>query len=806
MFTFIDFLQPKQSWEFAFLFFLAAALFIYGCYRAAKVINAQSRRRVDTPPPTAPPMETPTVSRPVRDTVSSAYLPRPVMDAPLPSADLRTLTSSLESELKQALQKVSSSFEPPPRLTLPQSDIQPHTPDLREMIFVPAGEFWMGSDDKDDNERPMHKSLVEDFYIDPVPVTNRQFMQFVTETGYVTEAEELGRGWIWVNEWREVEKASWRCPQGPGSSVDDRLDHPVVLISWNDAQAYCQWAGKRLPTEAEWEKAARGTDGRRWPWGNEWDKSRLNSGEAGPGTTTPVTAYKDGKSVYGCKDMAGNVWEWVQDCYKPYPGNNSKDEDFGDKYRVLRGGSWDSFGHNARCANRTRNLPRACVNVNGFRTACSAPSKQPSTAPSTMHDTAIPPSRISFEPAPLTLGSRFERAQQLFVHRTDEGVAPGRTLLEMGLAGIQVVLHRQPFLFKNGRTAHNLFELAEVCKREPELGRLHLRAGEFTTYLKSLGWVDYYSAERIARAYPGRDLPYFLALVMEYGRMMRLGLPFLPPSDEVLEQLTGQYGLTQFSLQRADVLINPKDNSEMIVIPGGDFLMGSSDAHVQEALQLARERHAGAIEAWFLDEAPMHTVHLEAYAIDKYPVTNAQFEAFVKATKYEAQGDWRSAYTEGKENHPVVLVTWYDACAYAKWAGKRLPTEAEWEKAARGTDGRKYPWGNKWDPIRLNCHESGYRTTTPVGQFPEGASPYGVMDMLGNVWEWTQDNYNPYPDSEFWTDKFGSRYKVFRGGSWNNYHFNNRCANRHREISHCSRSSHGFRCARSLTPDQKFNA
>ncbi|MHB2017005.1 MAG: formylglycine-generating enzyme family protein [Candidatus Xenobia bacterium] len=640
---------------------------------------------------------------------------------------------------------------------------------------------------------------VEDFYIDPNPVTNREFLQFVEETGYLTEAEELGKGWIWVNEWREVEGANWRYPTGPTSTIDDRLEHPVVLVSWNDAQAYCQWAGKRLPSEAEWEKSARGADARRWPWGNDWDKNRLNSGEAGPGTTTKVGAYQEGRSPFGCFDMAGNVWEWVNDCYKPYPGNQAKDEDFGEKYRVLRGGSWDSFGHNARCANRTRNLPRACVNVNGFRCAVSAPERQP-VDPTRVHETQVPAPRVVFDAMPETVGARFSRVQQLFNHGLREDVVPAHRIVEMGYQDITRVLNGMPFLFRSGRVAHSFAELVDLCKLDPETARVHLRNGDFTAWLKSLGWVDYSVAERIARAYPGRDLAYFLALALEYGRKMRGGFSFLPPSEEVLEQLVTQYSLTSFSIKRADVIAHAKDGSEMIVIPAGEFLMGSSESQVDEALTLARERHPGAVKGWFMDESPMHVRHLEAYAIDKYPVTNAQFAAFVKATGYEAQGDWRSQFTPGKENHPVVLVTWYDASAYAKWAGKRLPTEAEWEKAARGTDGRRYPWGNKWDPTRLNCQESGFKTTTPVGQFSEGASPYGVMDMLGNVWEWTSDNYQAYPESDFWTDKFGTRYKVFRGGSWNNYHFNNRCANRHREVSHCSRTSHGFRCARSLTP------
>lgn len=156
-----------------------------------------------------------------------------------------------------------------------------------------------------------------------------------------------------------------------------------------------------------------------------------------------------------------------------------------------------------------------------------------------------------------------------------------------------------------------------------------------------------------------------------------------------------------------------KDKKEMIMIPAGDFLMG-----------LNRQ-----------------TVHLPAYFIDRYPVTNAEYEVFVQATRHDFPSHWRKGKPPpGKENHPVVQVTWFDAEAYARWAGKRLPSAAEWEKAARGTDGRAYPWGEAFDPSRLNCGVGGPFTTTPIGQYsPQGDSPYGVSDMGGNVYEWTND-------------------------------------------------------------------
>ena len=133
-------------------------------------------------------------------------------------------------------------------------------------------------------------------------------------------------------------------------------------------------------------------------------------------------------------------------------------------------------------------------------------------------------------------------------------------------------------------------------------------------------------------------------------------------------------------------------------------------------------------------------MYLDAYAIDRYPVTNAQYKKFIDEKGYTPPPGWHGdQYPSGKANHPVLYVTWHDAQAYAEWAGKRLPTEAEWEKAARGTDGRLWPWGNDWREGHCNCAENKTDDTTPVGIFPAGRSPYGVDDMAANVWEWCAD-------------------------------------------------------------------
>ena len=205
----------------------------------------------------------------------------------------------------------------------------------------------------------------------------------------------------------------------------------------------------------------------------------------------------------------------------------------------------------------------------------------------------------------------------------------------------------------------------------------------------------------------------------------------------------------------------------------------------------------------------MHEVYVSAYYIDKYEVTNRQFMAFAEATGYRTDAErkpeantWRTAYTPGKEEHPVVWMSWNDANAYCEWAGKRLPTEAEWEKAARGDDARIWPWGSGWDLARLNVNEAMQGATTKVGSFPDGASPYGVMDMAGNVWEWVNDwhgyaYYQNGPDRG--QDPQGPESgedRVLRGGAFNNGLHDVRCANRHKGGVTGYAPDHGFRCAK----------
>lgn len=271
------------------------------------------------------------------------------------------------------------------------------------MVLIPAGTFRMGSDDGLAHERPVHTVRLEAFYLDAHEVTNAEFQTFVDATGYVTEAEQWGWSIAFLPEriggvrapgaewWLKVDGADWRRPNGPGSSIAGKEHHPVVQVSWTDAQAYCEWAGKRLPTEAEWEYAARGgTEGAPFVWGAEFapnGRAMANTWQgnfpaAGPVTdgfaeTAPVGRYAP--NGYGLYDMAGNVWEWVADWYDPaYYAHSPAENPSGPARgvnKVMRGGSWmcaDNYCRGYRVSHRNSATPDSGLTNTGFRCAKAA--------------------------------------------------------------------------------------------------------------------------------------------------------------------------------------------------------------------------------------------------------------------------------------------------------------------------------------------------------------------------------------------------------------------------------------------------
>jgi iron(II)-dependent oxidoreductase len=246
------------------------------------------------------------------------------------------------------------------------------------------------------------------------------------------------------------------------------------------------------------------------------------------------------------------------------------------------------------------------------------------------------------------------------------------------------------------------------------------------------------------------------------------------------------------------IFSNPAEFSEMVYVPAGEFIMGSSDEDIETYLQMFIYRRPSRFE----NEKPQHTVYLDAFYIDKYEVTNVQYGEFMAATGHSPPPYWNNELFN-QPQQPVMSVTWEDAKAYADWVGKRLPTEAEWEKAARGTDGRFWTWGSEWDAAKLNANDvgtiEGFVYTSPVGSFPQGVSPYGVHDMAGNVWEWCEDwydqNYYSYSTKINPKGPASGDNHVLRGGDWSmNLDFT-RCPSRFGLTPGSILT--GFRCAKS---------
>jgi formylglycine-generating enzyme required for sulfatase activity len=240
----------------------------------------------------------------------------------------------------------------------------------------------------------------------------------------------------------------------------------------------------------------------------------------------------------------------------------------------------------------------------------------------------------------------------------------------------------------------------------------------------------------------------------------------------------------------------------MVYIPEGEFKMGSKGK-----LEHGYDGGDGRVGLDVgVDEIPVHSVMVKGFYIDRYEVANAQYKRFIDETKRkfpvdsvapDAPYNWRDGnYPSGEGNHPVVNVTWFDAEAYCKWAGKRLPTEAEWEKSCRGSDGRRWSFGNSFITSFVNTHELDLKWSQAAGSFPEDRSPYGVYDMSGNVSEWTASWYNPYPTSTLKRETFGEQNKAIRGGAWLTSYLTARCAGRSFAVPEKKHRTLGFRCAK----------
>lgn len=223
-----------------------------------------------------------------------------------------------------------------------------------------------------------------------------------------------------------------------------------------------------------------------------------------------------------------------------------------------------------------------------------------------------------------------------------------------------------------------------------------------------------------------------------------------------------------FACERAPDPLPPKmisevDGKAMVLILAGEFIMGTNRIDSENT-----HLKIGTVKPLYKDQHPERKVYLDAFYIDQYEVTNREYKKFIDSVQFpELPGHWEEGtFPEGEGGLPVTNVTWREALTYALWAGKRLPTEAQWEKAARGTEGRLFPWGEEYQKGWANVGVDGAKALASSGSYPKDVSPYNVYDLAGNVMEWTSSWYQPYPGNDYQFKKFGKEFKVLRGNGF----------------------------------------
>jgi serine/threonine-protein kinase len=370
---------PGSVWARALLIVGAVALLVGLGLGVGQSMDWLPSTAVNTPPTVVGPFSTPvpTPTSTPTPTITPTTIPLVLPTKTVPPTPTQTFPAAADPNI-------------PPACTDPGQEWTSPI-DGMTLVCVPAGDFLMGSPDVDGNadadEKPQHTVYLNAYWMDQTEVTNAMFAKFVAAIGYRTTAENEGSGWAYTGgTWTTVAGANWQHPSGPGSDLTGREAYPVVQVSWDDAVAYCEWVGRQLPSEAQWEKAARGNGGQTYPWGNlnpvgnlvnfadrntnfDWSDKTIDDGFA---DTAPVGSYPAGVSPYGTLDMAGNVWEWTADWYDRnyYPSQTTWHDPAGPisgEYRVVRGGSWINYARGVRSAFRTKEAPAVHSNYLGFR-------------------------------------------------------------------------------------------------------------------------------------------------------------------------------------------------------------------------------------------------------------------------------------------------------------------------------------------------------------------------------------------------------------------------------------------------------
>jgi len=638
------------------------------------------------------------------------------------------------------------------------------------LVWLPSFRFLMGCTRKDGDCAPDEKYLrwvtVPGFWVDRTEVTNGEYQRCVRAGACTPPADAL--------HFADPERASF----------------PVVGVTWPQAEAYLRWAGRRLPSEAEFERAARGrrTDWR-LPWGNSKARGRANlqgtSGQDVFPEAAPVGSFN--MTGWGVYDLAGNVWEWCQDSYHKVMVAGPKDGAAwieGGLGRVVRGGSWRRTIDLARVSARAWHEEWYRADDLGFRGVVSSSE---SVDDADLLAVAREVFRIVRRPGYELRAAALDPADRRYLERRAvtwlmvEGrsweALPGAVALMLRDVNDPVaesLLDHLETRFAKGVRQESLHPLKEALDEYRALA-----AGD-AALKRRLASVNTHLARALVSA--GRET----ALrgddkdAVEYFRLALIVEPDNAAAARLLRSLAPKPG----AIREWE-----GDGRTMVWIPPGRFLMG---------------RGRGDDEA-ATDEQPAHTVRVKGFWMDRTEVTNADYRRCVASGACSPPAERKRFDDPASANDPVLWVNWFQARAYARWAGKRLPTEAEWEYAARAGRTTRFPWGNEWRGGMVNnfgaTGKDRWSGASPVGSFP--ANRWGLVDMLGNAWEWVEDVYHESyveapVDGRAWNQVSGGPRKpkrVLRGGSYLDFPPKLRFSRRESRSPDSWSRTTGFRCA-----------
>ncbi len=629
------------------------------------------------------------------------------------------------------------------------------------MRLIPAGSFQMGSETGDKNEKPVHMVNLDNYYIDQYEVTNAQYVACV----------EAGT-----------------CQMRNSSEMDDTefAQYPVRGISWKDAQTYCEWRETSLPTEAEWEKAARGgLEGMDYPWGSEAPVCELGAQNGAQynecsGNTVEVGSFAP--NGFGLFDMAGNVSEWVadrysNDYYSSSPTNNPTGPETGVS-RVVRGGSWSHADKNLNVADRELYITEGNTPYLGFRCArarlpsldtntnSTPETPSPTIEEGTLTEVLLPtirPTNTPVPPANLLLNASFEQGNPALTWRWINDTFCNRWVYEDSSYAFDGDFYLATN--RNNYSACNSFyqDITRIPNiQETYIFRIKVRVPEGQTrqgqvVIWALGGVQEKGTKEFTLDNNTTWVEVETSLTVQRNDHTAIR------AEIYLDSLDG----TDYYFDDAYLYIEEGLPSSLIdkyaatmrLIPAGSFQMGSENGDI--------------------DAKPVHIVYLDDFYMDQYEVTNKLYNACVYVGVCAEQDTFGTNNDPRFTQYPVEHVTWHNAQTFCEWRGARLPTEAEWEKAARGgLEGMDYPWGNELPICEVGAmngaqsgecpSKSGWDEAIRVGSYaPNG---YGLYDMAGNVWEWVADLYEYFyygrsPDENPLGPEDGSQ-GIVRGGSF----------------------------------------